>query len=121
MNIKPIRNTVDHQAALVRVEKLMEAKPDTPQGDELDVLVTLIEAYEDKTYPIFAPNPVDAIRFQMEQYGYTQTDLSNLFGSRSRSSEILKARRPLTLSMIRKLVRDWDIPAESLIGEPAHP
>lgn len=120
MEIRPIKNTQDYQGALARVEVLMDAKLGTPAGDELDVLVTLIAAYEDKAYPIDAPNPVDAIRFQMEQCGYTQSDLSKLFGSRSRSSEVLSGRRSLTLPMIRKLVKDWNIPAETLISE-THP
>ncbi len=119
MDIRPIRTEQDYKRALARVAELMDAKPDTPQGDELDVLATLIEAYEDKHFPIDAPDPVEAILFRMEQVGLTRQDLEPLLGSRHRVSEVLSRKRALSLSMIRRLHKELDIPLENLIGKVA--
>lgn len=117
MTIQPIRTEKDHEAALERVQQLWGAKPDTPQGDELDVLATLIAAYEDRVYPMEAPTPVEAIVFRMEQQDLSRRDLEPLIGSRARVSEILNGTRQLTLPMIRRLNRVLGIPAEVLIGQ----
>ena len=115
MNVRPIRNESDYDAALAEVEGLMDAKPGTLKGDRLDVLVTLLEAYEDKRWHIDPPDPIDAITLRMEQRGLTRRDLEKVLGSRGRVSEILNRKRPLTLEMIRRLHRELGIPAESLI------
>lgn len=117
MKILPIKTKTDYEKALARVDALMDAKPGTPKGDELDVLVTLIEAYESKHYPIAPPNPVSAIKFRMEQTGLTRKDMEPYLGGRGRVSEVLNGKRPLTLEMIRKLHEDFGIPLESLIGK----
>ncbi len=116
MNIRPIKTDEDHAAALKRIEELMNAKPGTPEGDELDILVTLVDAYESEHFPIDPPDPVSAIRFRMEQMGLRQVDIAPLLGGRSRASEILKGKRGLTLRMIRKLHNELGIPLESLVG-----
>lgn len=117
MNIKPIRNESDYQQALKKVDELWDAKPDTTKGDELDVLTTLICAYEEKNYPIDTPDPVEAIRFRMEQEGLNPADLTRYLGQRSRVSEILNYQRKLSLSMIRKLSAGLKIPLECLVKE----
>src|SRR5262245_59323142 len=116
MDIKPIRTSKDHKAALAEVERLWEAKPGTPEHDQLDVLATLIEAYEAKHHPIPPPDPVEAIRFRMDQLDLDRKDLEALIGSRARVSEVLSGRRSLSLGMIRRLHRQLGIPAEVLIG-----
>lgn len=118
MNIKPIKSERDHRRALKEIERLMDARPNTAEGDRLDVLTTLIEAWEKKHHPIDAPDPVEAIRFAMEQRGVTRRDLEPLIGSRARVAEILNYKRPLTLPMIRRLHARLGIPAETLIREP---
>lgn len=117
MKIKPIRTEADYDAALRTIEKYFDRPPrkGTPEADRFDVLATLIEAYERKRWPIDPPAPVDAILYRMETAGYTQGDLARLLGSRSRASEVLNRKRPLTLAMIRKLSREWNIPADCLI------
>ncbi len=115
MDVKPIRTESDYDAALVEVEQLMDAKPGTRKGDRLDVLVTLVVAYEEKHWRVDPPDPIDAIKLRMEQRGLTRRDLEKVLGSRGRVSEILNRRRPLTLEMIRRLHRELGIPAESLI------
>ncbi len=115
MNVKPIRSESDYNAALEEVDELMDAKPGTRKGDRLDVLVTLLEAYEEKHWRIDPPDPIDAIKLRIEQRGLTRRDLEEVLGSRSRVSEILNRKRPLTLEMIRRLHRQLGIPAESLI------
>lgn len=115
MNVKPIRSESDYEAALAEVEGLMDARPGTRKGDRLDVLVTLLEAYEEKRWHIAPPDPIDAIKLRMEQRGLTRRDLEKVLGSRGRVSEILNRKRPLTLEMIRRLHRQLGIPAESLI------
>jgi HTH-type transcriptional regulator / antitoxin HigA len=113
--LKPIRNEADHEAALAEVERLWGAKSGTPKGDRLDVLVTLIGVYEEKHHPIDAPDPVQAIEFRMEQMGLTRKDLEPLIGKRWRVSEVLNKKRPLSLTMIRRLSEKLGIPAEVLI------
>ncbi len=117
INIKPIKTEADYDIALARVSDLMDAKPDSPEGDELDVLVTLIEKYEALHYPIDAPNPIEAIRFRMDQYDLIDKDLIPYIGQSGRVSEILSFKRKLTLSMIRKLHSGLKIPTESLIQD----
>ena len=118
MNIKPIKTKADYRAALKDVEALMGAKANTAEGERLDVLVTLIEAYERRHFPLELPDPVEAIKFQMDQKGLTPKDLEPMIGRRNRVYEILNHKRPLTLKMIWKLHRGLDIPAESLIRQP---
>ena len=115
MNIKPIKTEIDYEEALQTVESLMNAKIGTPEGDKLDVLVTLIEAYEEKHHPILPPEPVEAIIHQMESQGLSRNDLIPIFGSRARVSEILNKKRSLSINMIRKLQRSLNISAEILI------
>lgn len=117
MDIKPIRTKADYRAALKAVESLMAAKPNTPQGDRLDVLVTLIEAYERKNFPIDLPDAVEAIKFRMEQRGLTPKDLESFIGRSNRVYEVLNRKRSLTLAMIRQLHDGLGIPAESLLKE----
>ncbi len=118
MDIKPIRTDSDYREALRVIESLMTAAPDTPEGERLDVLVTLVEAYESRHYPLDLPDPVEAIKFEMEQKGLTAKSLEPMIGKRNRVYEILNRRRPLTLKMIRNLNRELGIPAESLIKPP---
>jgi len=117
MNIKPIKNEADYDKALSRIESLMDARPDSPEGDELDVLVTLVEKYEGQHYPIDAPNPIAAIRFRMDQYDLKDKDLIPYIGQSGRVSEILGFKRKLTLTMIRNLHSGLKIPTESLIQD----
>jgi HTH-type transcriptional regulator/antitoxin HigA len=119
MDIKPVRTSKDHKAALAKVEHLWEAKPGTPEHDRLEVLVKLIEAYEAQHHPIPPPDPVQAILFRMDQLDLDRKDLEALIGSRARVSEVLSGRRSLSLGMIRRLHRRLGIPAEILIGEGA--
>ncbi len=116
MNIRPIHTRQDHADALRRIDELMDAAPGTPEADELDVLATLVEAYEDEHFPIGDPDPVAAILFRMEQQGLTRKDLEPLLGSRGRVSEVLNGRRALSIQMIRRLNSELGIPLESLVG-----
>lgn len=113
--IKPIKTEADYDAALAEIDVLMDASPGTPEGDRLDILVTLVEAYEAKRWQINPPDPIAAIELRMQQRGLTRRDLEKILGSRSRVSEVLNRKRPLTLEMIRRLHALWGIPAESLI------
>jgi HTH-type transcriptional regulator / antitoxin HigA len=115
MDIKPIKTEEDYMATLSEVELLFDAVPDTPEGDRLEVLTTLLEAYEKNHYSIPAPDPVEAIKYWMESRGITRQDLEPLMGSRARVSEIFNHRRGLTLTMIRNLHDKLGIPAEALI------
>ena len=117
MEIKPINTKADHRAALKEVEGLMAAGKGTRDGERLDVLVTLIEAYERKHFPMDLPDPIESIRFSMEQRGLTAKDLVPMIGQINRVYEVLNGKRPLTLQMIRRLHRELGIPAESLIRE----
>ena len=117
MNIKPVKCEADYDAALARVDDLMDAELDTPQGDELDILVTLIEKYEAQHHPVDTPNPIEAIRFRMDQNGLRDKDLIPYIGQSGRVSEVLSFKRKLTLNMIRKLHSELKIPTESLIQD----
>lgn len=117
MEIKPIKSNRDYRAALDEIDRLMDARANTAEGDRLDVLVTLAEAWEEKHWPIESPDPVEAILFAMEQRGLSRRDLEPFIGSRARVAEVLNHKRPLTLPMIRRLHNGLGIPAESLIRE----
>ena len=116
MTIHPIRNASDHERALKRIEGLMSARNDTAEGDELDVLATLVDVYEKEHFPIHAPDPVEAIKFRMEQMGLSRKDLEPFLGSRARVSEVMNKRRGLSLAMIRSLHENLEIPLDALIG-----
>jgi HTH-type transcriptional regulator/antitoxin HigA len=118
MDIKPIRTEEDYEAALKEIEQLWGAEPGTAAGDRFEVLVTLVEAYEDQHYEILPPDPVDAIEYYMESRGLHRSDLEPYIGGSGRVSEVLNRKRPLTLRMIRKLHAGLGIPAEVLIYEP---
>lgn len=115
MDIRPIRTPEDYEAALAEVEALFSAAPGTPEGDRLDILTTLIEAYEAEAEPIDLPDPIEMLEYVMESRGLSRRDLEPFLGSRARVSEVLNRRRPLTLEMIRKLHQGLGIPAAVLI------
>ena len=115
MEIRLIKTEADYEAALKEIEGLMTAVADSPEGDRLDVLVTLVEAYERDQYPMDFPDPVEAIKFRMEQQGLTVDDLVPVIGRKNRVYEILARKRPLTLRMIEGLHETFAIPAESLL------
>ncbi len=115
MDIKPIRTEADYKKALARLEEIFDASPKTKEGDELDILALLIERYEDLHYHIGPPDPIEAIKFRMEQMGYKQKDLAKIIGYKGRVSEILSRKRKLTLEMIRSLHEKLNIPLESLV------
>jgi HTH-type transcriptional regulator/antitoxin HigA len=117
-SIKPIKTETDYELALERISELMDAAPDTAEADELDVLATLVEVYEEQNHPIDLPDPIAAIKFRMEQSGLSQRDLVPYIGSRSKVSEVLTSKRSLTLNMIRALHEHLHIPAEVLLQEP---
>jgi HTH-type transcriptional regulator / antitoxin HigA len=121
IKVRPIRSEEDYEAALAEVDVLMEALPGTLQGDRLDVIVTLIEAYEARHWPIDTPDPIEAIRIRMEQKNLRQRDLEPMIGSRARVSEVLSRKRSLTLPMIRRLSKGLDLGADVLIREAAVP
>lgn len=121
MNVKPIKTEPDYRAALREIETLMSARPDSPEGEKLDVLTTLVEAYERKHYPLEMPDAVAAIKFEMEQQGLKAKDLEPMIGRRNRVYEILNGKRSLTLKMIWRLHEQLGIPAESLIKQPSRP
>ncbi len=115
MNIKPIKTKKDYEQALERLEIIFDAKKGTPKGDELEILGLLIDNYEKEKFPIGFPDPIEAIKFRMEQMGYDQTDLANVVGLKSRASEILNRKRKLSLEMIRQIHDKLNIPTEVLI------
>ncbi len=117
MNVKPIKTKKDYQAALKRVEELWGAKENTPEDDEFEVLFTLVEAYEEKHYPIPPPHPIESIKFRIEQGQLDDKELTKILGGRSRKSEILSGTRKLSLKLIRALHQKLKIPAETLIAE----
>lgn len=114
-NVRPIRNEADYEAALEEVERLWGAKLGTPRGDRLDVLATLIDVYESQHHPIDPPDPIEAIKFRMEQQNLTRKDLEGILGTRTRVAEVLNRRRGLSINMIRRLHEDLGIPADVLI------
>ena len=115
MEIKPIKNQNDYNQALERLEVIFDAKMNTPEGDELEVLGILIDQYENEHFPIGLPDPIEAIKFRMEQMGYNQKDLADIVGLKSRASEILNRKRKLSLEMIRQLHEKLHIPTDVLI------
>ena len=115
MNIKPIKTKKDYEQAMLRLENIFDAKKGTAKGDELEVLSLLIEKYEDEKFPIDLPDPIEAIKFRMEQLNYSQNDLAEVIGLKSRASEILNKKRKLSLEMIRQLTEKWHIPSDVLI------
>ena len=117
MNIAPIKNEKDYQNALRRLEIIFDAKKGTEEGDELEILSILIDKYENENFPIEMPDPIEAIKFRMEQIGMKQKDLAEVVGFKSRVSEILNKKRKLTLDMIRKLSTSLRIPTEVLVQE----
>lgn len=117
MNIKPIRNDDDLRSAFKRLEKIFQAQEETQATDEMEILVTLIEAYEHKHYPMSAADPVEAIKFRMEQQGLTQKDLEPYIGSSGRVSEVLNHKRRLSLRMVKRLHEGLHIPYESLLSD----
>jgi HTH-type transcriptional regulator/antitoxin HigA len=121
MDIKPIRTKADYRAALKEIESLMTAKANSPEGDRLDVLTTLVEAYERVHFPMDLPDAIDAIKFRMEQSGLTVKDLEPVIGRKNRIYEILSRRRALTLRMIEGLHTKFGIPAESLLRQRVMP
>lgn len=115
MTIKPIKTKKDYNQAMEQLEGLFDAKKGSPEGDELEVLSILIEKYEDKHFPVGLPDPIEAIKFRMEQMGYNQVDLAKVVGLKSRASEILNRKRKLSLDMIRQLHDKLHIPTDVLI------
>lgn len=115
MKLKPIKTEQDYFQALERLELIFDAKPGTKEGDELEILGILLEKYEDEHFPIELPDPIEAIKFRMEQLNYSQNDLAEVIGLKSRASEILNKKRKLSLDMIRKLTEKLHIPSEVLI------
>jgi HTH-type transcriptional regulator/antitoxin HigA len=116
MTIKPIRTEEDYKAALAEISRLMDAREDTEDFDRLDVLATLVEAYEAKKCPIGPPSPLAAIEYEMEKRGLSHRDMESIFGSAGRVSEILNGQRPLTMTMIRRLQSQFDLSADVLIA-----
>jgi HTH-type transcriptional regulator / antitoxin HigA len=117
VTLKPIKTKKDYEVALKRLDTIFDSKPGTAAGDELEILSILIERYEDEKAPIDYPDPIEAIKFRMEQLGYNQNDLAKLVGLKSRASELLNRKRKLTLEMIRKLHTSLSIPTEVLIQD----
>lgn len=114
-DLRPIRTESDYEAALKEVGNLWSARSGTAAGDRLDILATLIESYEDEHYPMDPPDPIAAIKFRMEQQGLTRKDLEGILGTRTRVAEVLNGRRGLSINMIRRLHKNFGIPAEVLI------
>lgn len=115
MTLKPIKTEEDYNQVLERLSQIFDAKPNTKEGDELEILGILIEKYENENFPIELPDPIEAIKFRMEQLNYSQNDLAEIIGLKSRASEILNKKRKLSLEMIRKLSEKLHIPSEVLI------
>jgi HTH-type transcriptional regulator / antitoxin HigA len=115
MNIKPIRNDEDYQTTLAEIDQLFDAESNSPDGEKLEILITLVEAYENENYPIGLPDPIEAIKYHLESRGLTRRDLEPYIGSRARVSEVMNRKRQLTLNMIRRLSAGLGIPAEALI------
>lgn len=118
MDIRPIRTDHDHAAALAEIEQLWGVPEGTDDGDRLDILITLVEAYEDRRWPLPVADPIEAIESAMAHEGYTRADLGRLIGP-SRATEILQRKRALTLPMIRKIAKEWHVPEKLLVGEYA--
>lgn len=114
MDIKPIHTEADYESVLSRIEEIFDAERDTPEGDELEILASLVEVYEKKHYPIGLPDPIEAIKIRMEDLGLDRKDLEDVIGSKGRISEILNRRRPLTLPMVQRLSEKLGLPTEVL-------
>jgi HTH-type transcriptional regulator / antitoxin HigA len=114
-NLKPIRSKGDYEVAMAEIERLWGARSGTPEGDRLDILATLVDAYENEHYPMDPPDPIEAIKFRMEQRGLTRKDLADILGSRTRVAEVLNRRRGLSINMIRRLHEKLGISVEVLI------
>ena len=114
MTIKPIKTKKDYQQALTRLDVIFDSKKNSPKGDELEILGMLVDNYENENFPVGFPDPIEAIKFRMEQLGYTQSDLANVVGLKSRASEILSRKRKLSLEMIRQIHDRLNIPTEVL-------
>ncbi len=114
-NLKPIRSKADYEACMAEIERLWGARSGTPEGDRLDILATLVDAYENEHYPMDPPDPIEAIKFRMEQRGLTRKDLAKMLGSRTRVTEVLNRRRGLSIDMIRRLHEKLGISVEVLI------
>jgi HTH-type transcriptional regulator/antitoxin HigA len=121
MKPKVIKTQAQYEATLARIEEIFDARPGTAKGDELELLVLLVETYEDKTYPIDLPDPIEALRFRMEQDGLKPKDLIPYIGSKSKVSEVLSGQRPFSLTMIRKLVTGLHLPAEVVLRQTKAP
>ena len=121
MKPKVIKTEAEYKATLARIEAIFDAKPGTAKGDELELLLLLVETYEDQTYPIDLPDPIEALRFRMDQVGLKPKDLIPYIGSKSKVSEVLSGQRPLSLTMIRKLVMGLHIPAEVALRQTKVP
>lgn len=119
MNIRPIRSQADYERGLLEIKRLWNARSGTKEADEREAIGVLVEAYEERVYPVPNPDPIEAIKFRMEQQGLTTADLLPIFGTRGRVSEVLNRRRPLTLEMIRQLHFRFGIPLESLVTPPS--
>jgi HTH-type transcriptional regulator / antitoxin HigA len=117
MNIKPIKNDDDLTSAVRRMRSLRGVQPNTPEGDEIEILATLVEAYEEKYHAIEAPDPIEAIKFRMDQMGLKDADLTEFVGQRSRVSEVLNKKRALSLKMIRNLNKGLNIPLDALVKD----
>lgn len=118
IKVRAIKTEQDYEVVLAEIESLMDAEPDTPEGDRLDVLTTLVEAYEAKHHPIDLPDPIEAVKVRMEELGLSRKDLEAIVGSKSKVSEVLSGKRPFSIAMIRRLHSTLGIPAEVLIQEP---
>lgn len=116
MNVLPVRTRKDLKVALARIDQIIDAKPETPEYDELEILSILVEAYEEKNTPVFPADPIEAIKFRMDQLGLKQADIAKYLGGRNRASEVLARKRPLNLRMIRSLHTNLRIPSESLLA-----
>lgn len=116
MKIKVIKTKKDYEEALGKIEELFNAKANTPDGDLLDVLVTLVEVYERKHFEVAPPDPIEAIKFRMDQLGLKQSDIAEVIGGKNRASEILNRKRDLTAKMMRDLHKKYNIPAQSLLS-----
>jgi len=121
MNVRPIKNETDYDAALERIEELWDSAPGSSGRDELDVLTTLVEAYEDEHYPMDLPDPIEAIKFRLDQEGKDYRALIGVIGQRTRVYEVMRRARPLSLNMIRNLSRELNIPADVLIQPASRP
>lgn len=117
MDVKPIRTEEDYEAALARIEQIWDAEAGTVESDELDILSILVEAYEEEHHPVDPPDPIEAIKFRMEQMGLTRKDLERYMGSRGRVAEVLSRKRRLSIDMIRRLNEGLGVPADVLIAK----